>query len=415
MWRRIIASILVVVGAVLLLLASFGWWADRYFLNSGRFADKANQILDQEEVQDALAVAITDRLSERSGRDLRIARPFITTIVREVVGSDAFQTVFDAAVLRTHHAIVEGGARDAVLNLSRIVDDVKDALEPIAPNLADRIPEGEKVQVKILDKTQLDAIYDITNVVENLVVVVTILAVLFIAGGVALSNRRWRTLALAGWVTLGLFVFSLVAVMTGRIVTGSLIADEDYSDAARAAYKVITRGLIVQAIVIGIIGLVVAIIAGWIDRNGGWAAARDAMSRGATWVRAQVPKRAAPAPGEAVVGDPTTGAVAVASLDEGGAEQVEPVAPAQPAGAPAGLLATRLPEPPRRKRTAHWWRAAGLLVLGLFAVFSPGSLTSVVVIILGLIAIYLAITEALAAWASPKEPRAVAESPPDGA
>ena len=46
MWRRIIASILVVVGAVLLLLASFGWWAHRYFLNSGRFtatADKATR------------------------------------------------------------------------------------------------------------------------------------------------------------------------------------------------------------------------------------------------------------------------------------------------------------------------------------------------------------------------------------
>jgi len=38
-------------------------------------------------------------------------------------------------------------------------------------------------------------------------------------------------------------------------------------------------------------------------------------------------------------------------------------------------------------------------------VFSPGSLTNIVVILIGLALLYLAITEGLAAWASPKEPR----------
>ena len=92
MWRRIIASILVVIGALLLLLSSFGWWADRYFLNSERFTNKANQILDREEVQDALAFAITQQISERSGRNLSLAEPVIQNIVREIVGSAPFQS-----------------------------------------------------------------------------------------------------------------------------------------------------------------------------------------------------------------------------------------------------------------------------------------------------------------------------------
>ena len=75
----------------------------------------------------------------------------------------------------------------------------------------------------------------------------------------------------------------------------------------------------------------------------------------------------------------------------------------------SGVLATRLPEPKRHARSAHWWRAAALLVVGLFAVFSPGSLTNIVVILIGLALLYLAVTEALAAWASPKEVR----GPPD--
>jgi len=144
MWRRILASILVVIGALLLLLSSFGWWADRYFLNSERFTSNANKILDEEEVQDALAFAITQQISEQSGRNLSLAEPVIQTIVRQIVISDPFQKIFDAAVLRAHHAAVEGGAREMVLNLSEAVDNVRSALRPIAPNLAKKIPKGER-------------------------------------------------------------------------------------------------------------------------------------------------------------------------------------------------------------------------------------------------------------------------------
>jgi len=420
MWRRILASILVVVGALLLLLSSFGWWADRYFLDSERFSNKATQILDEEKVQDALAFAITQQISEQSGRDLSLAEPVIQTIVRQIVSSDPFQKIFDAAVLRAHHAAVEGGAREMVLNLSESVDKVRSALRPIAPNLAKKIPKGETVEVKILSKTQLDTVYDITNAVKKGVIAITIVALLFLAGGIALSPRRWRTLALAGWVTLGFFAFSIVAVAVGKPITGSFIAEDTYSDAAESSYKVITHGLLVQGVIFCIIGLAVGLFAGWIDRHGGWAAAMDAGKRGGTWVRGQVPKKAAPVPVAATAGGGTVAAVGVepGTVDTAAADtelaedEVSPGATAtgEPAGAmsgvvASGVLAPRLPQPKRRARSAHWWRAAALLVVGLFAVFSPGSLTNIVVILIGLALLYLAITEGLAAWASPKEPR----------
>jgi hypothetical protein len=413
MWRRILASILVVIGALLLLLSSFGWWADRYFLDSERFTNKANQILDRSEVQDALAFAITKQISEQSGRDLSLAEPVIQSIVGNIVASSPFQKIFDTAVLRAHHAVVEGGAREMVLNLSDAVDNVRSALKPIAPNLAKKIPKGETVEVKVLSKTQLDTVYDVTNIVKKGVIGITVLAVLLMAGGIALSPRRWRTLALAGWVTLGCFAISIVAVAVGRPVTGSFIAEDTYSDAAQATYQVITRGLLVQGVIFALLGLIAGLAGGWIDRNGGWAAVTSASKRGGTWMRDQMPKRAAPTPVAAV-------AVGTAA---GSGEDVSPGASptGEPAGAMAGVvasgvLAPRLPEPKRRARSAHWWRAAALLVVGLFAVFSPGSLTTIVVVLIGLALLYLAITEALAAWASPKEPRAAPEEePPEAA
>ena len=210
--------------------------------------------------------------------------------------------MFDAAVLRAHRAVVGGGGRQVVLNLTETLDDVKSALGTIAPNLADKIPPGDEVQVRVFDKTQLDTIYDITNLTKKAVVVVTILALLFLAGGVALSSRRWKTLALAGWVTLGVFAFSLIGVVSGRIITGSFVKRDEFRPGVEAAYRIITRGLIVQAFVLGILGLLVALAAGWIDRHGGWASAREAMGKGTAWARQQLPKKAPATPVDATTG-----------------------------------------------------------------------------------------------------------------
>jgi len=417
--RRITASILAVVTAFLLLLTTLGWWADRYFLNSERFASTADKIVDQEDVQHALTVAITDEISDAAGTDLQIAQPFIGSIVTGVVQSDQFQRLFEEAVLRLHRAVIGGGAREAVLDLTTVVDRVRNAIEPIAPDLADNIPEGEKLRVRILDKSQLDTVYDSVNLVKDLVLLLTVVTVLFFAAAIVVSPRRWRTLALTGWVVFGMFLVRLLAQRLGRGVVGGFAEREEYRAAAESTYKVILHGLMVQTVVVIVIALIVALFAGWTDRHGGWAAVTAAVRRGTDWTKQQLPTKApAPAPALATAG---VGAVAVDAPE--GTDTVE-APPAPEAGTRAvveGVLAPRLPEPKGPPRAAHWWRAAGLLVLGLYAVFSPASLTTFVVVALGLAALYLALTEGIAAWGSPKpepvdEPDGGAEeSPPDEA
>ena len=395
--RRIGASILAVLTAILLLLSSLGWWANNYLLDSPQFTKSANEVLDQEHVQTALAAAITDQISHAAGTDLQFAEPFINSIVSGVVQSSQFQTVFDNAVLHAHKAIVGGGARAAVLDLTDVVDRVRASIEPIAPKIADQIPSGEKLRFRLLDKTQVNSFYDTLNTVKDLVVVLTILTVLCFAGALALSPRRWRTLALTGWVVLGLFSVRLLAQHIGRGIVGGLSSRAEYSSAAKAAYTVILHGLAVQTIVIIAIALAVALFAGWSDRHGGWAAVTAAVRRGIAWIRAQLPERT-PAPAPALA---TADGAVVADSDATGAASGTPhtaIAVVE------GALAPRLPVPKTSPRSAHWWRAAGLLALGLFAVFSPGSLTTLIVVLIGIAAIYLAVTEAVAAWGTPREP-----------
>ncbi|MFM8304041.1 MAG: hypothetical protein ACKOA9_07070 [Actinomycetota bacterium] len=405
--RRLGAAFLAVLSVLLLLLSGYGWWAKRYFLDSERFADKANAILQQETVQDALAVAITDQLSQSAGSDLQIAQPFIETIVSGVIRSSQFQTVFDGAVLRLHRAVVGGGARDAVLDLSSMVDEIRNVIEPVAPNLAAEIPDGQQLRVTVLDKTQLGLVYDVTELVKDIVLGLTVATIVVFALALWVSPRRWRTLALTGWVMLGVFVVSLVAVRAGRWVTGSLAGQPEYSDAAQSAYKVITHGLVVQGVAFAVLGLLVGLGAGWTDRHGGWAVVRARLGRGADWAKSRVPP-SSPAPAPAAAG--TAGP---ASVDV--EERVGAVAPRTGARAVvAGVFAPRLPEPPHRTRAAHWWRAAGLLLVGLVAVVSPGSLTTVIVVLLGVLAIYLAVTETVAASTTPREPAEESGGAPSG-
>lgn len=414
--RRVGATILAVLTALLLLLTTLGWWAHRYLLDSQRFTDSANQIVDDQTVQDALTVAITDQISQAAGTDLDIVQPFIGSIVEGVVQSSQFQTVFDAAVYRAHDAIVSGDAQNAVLDLTTVVDRVRASIEPIAPNIAKEIPDGEQLRLQILDKTQLQTTYDTLNLVQDLVILLTVLTVVCFAGAIALSPRRWRTLALAGWVTVGLFAARLLAQRVGRGFVSSITDVPEYSKAAGSSYQIVLHGLVVQTIVVLVIALLVALFAGWTDRHGGWPAVVAAVGRGGTWAKAQLPKKApvavaAGAPGPAA--GSVAGSVAAAGSDGGSEDGTTPDAEAEisPRAVVEGVLAPRLPAPKTAIRAVHWWRAAGLLTLGLFAVFSPGSLTTVVVVLLGIAALYLAVTEAVAAWGSPAPEKPEADDP----
>lgn len=404
--RRIGAAVLAAITAVLLLVASLGWWADRHLLDSDRFTETAGSLLTEQDVQDALAEAITDQISSAAGTDLDLVQPFIATIVRGVVESTQFQTIFDAAVRRAHQAVVDDRLRGAVLDLTEVVDRVREAIQPIAPDIARQIPSGEEIRIQVLRRSQVDAFYRTLELFRTLLVVVTVLMVACFVGALACSTRRWRTVALTAWIVVGLFALWLVAQRIGRSVVAGLPDAPEYSAAAGTSYGVILHDLAVQSVVVLVVGAAVALAAGWIDRNGGWAAVTEAARRARAWLRAQAAGRppGTPVPPVPAASTPSTASTAsTGPTDETTGPTDETTGPVEVArGLVQGALAPRLPAPGRTGRSARWWRAAGLLVVGLFAVLSPGSLTTVLVVLLGVAAIYLALTEALAAWATPR-------------
>jgi hypothetical protein len=393
--RRIFAIVLLVLGGLGLALASTGWWLERNFLDTDRFTGKANNVLDQEATKDAIAQVLVRQLSSAAGQNLELAEPLLATVVNGVVDSDAFRAIFDRALSAAHRVLVDRDVEEIVLDLTDTYERIRSPLERFAPDLAADLPSREELRVVVLERSQLTTAWGVVDLVEDVIFIVTIAALVLVAAGIALAFERWRALALAAWVLVAGLAVLLLSLVVVRSFVPDRIPDAVYARAAKDGIGVVTQGLVVQLIALAVIAGVVALAAGWTQRHG-LAAWADLFRR--AWRRIEV---LVPRPAET--------------------PEVEAPAPEVPAPAPEVPVAAASDVPGELTRTIdrllarggaraqHAWRAVALLGVGLFAVLAPGGLTTVVVVLLGVGALYLALVEGFAAWRSPKPPAPATE------
>ena len=359
--REIGATILLVIGGIGLVVASTGWWLERNFLSTERFTGTANRILDQDEVQAELTSVLVRQLSRQAGTNLQVAEPFLASIVGQVVDSDAFRTVFDAALSNAHRVLVDRNTGAIILNLTDAYDQIKGPLEQVAPKLADELPSRKQLEFVLLHRSQLTTIWDVIDDVKRVVGFLTIGAGLLLAAGVALAVERWRALARGAWIVAGSGAVLVLALFGARTVLRSRIADGVLADAVVASFRVITTPLVVQSLVLVVLAVVVGVAARF-TASAGLPAWRPAAQ--GVW-------------GRVVGAVPTEGsASAVARL--------------------------HLPAPRVDFRGARLLRAAVLAGAGAFAVFEPANVASALVVVGGIMLFVLAALETVAAWNVPR-------------
>jgi hypothetical protein len=404
--RRIFAIVLLVLGGLGLAVASTGWWLERYVLDTDRFTGTANKVLDQEDTKDAITHVLVRQLSSAAGQNLELAEPLLATVVQGVVDSDAFRAIFDRALSAAHEVLVDRDVEQIVLDLTDTYDRIRSPLEQFAPGLAADLPSRDELRVVLLERSQLTTAWDLVDLIEDVVAIVTVAALVLVGAGIALSFERWRALELAAWVLVGALAVVLLSLVVMRSVVPDRIPDAVYARAAKSAFGVVTRGLVVQSITFAVFAGVVALAALWTQRHGlhAWA---DLFRR--AWRRIEV---LVPRPAEAPEVE--------APAPEVPARDVPVPAPDVPVAATTGVARSVPAEVTRTldrllarggRRAQHAWRAVVLLGLGLFAVLAPGGLTTVVVVLLGVGALYLALVEGFAAWRSPKPPAPEATAP----
>ncbi len=291
--RSILAWVLLGLGTLILLVGSLTVWVERQALDTDAWVDVSSELLENDDVREALSVYIVDqlytnvdveaRLEQRLPPDLDglaapisgALRPASESTVNTFLQRPRVQELWENVNREAHEAllrILEDETREGVsttegtvtLDLRTFILQISDELG-IGEGLEARIPEGAG-QLVVLESDQLSTAQDAVRVIKALSWLVIILAFAAFAGAVWLARDRRAMLRNVGVA----FLFAGILLLLIRKVVGSYLVDalaegELDRDAAGASW-IIGTGLLAEVawalVIYGVVMLLGAVLAG---------------------------------------------------------------------------------------------------------------------------------------------------------
>jgi hypothetical protein len=323
-WRGPVATILIILGCVLAPVSVVAVWTANQVSDTSRYVANVAPLVQNPAVQNALADKITKQITSQldvAGLTKQAAATlsskgftrvgslltnfsssiassvdgFIHSAVHRIVSGPRFARAWVQANTVAHQAVVKvlsgrgGGAvstsnGQVVLNLAPLIAVVKQNLSAQGFTLASKLPAVNATfplfSAKYLEKAQ--TLYRLIN---DLKIVLPILALLLIAAGVYVARRHRRALIAAG---LG-FAASMLVLGAGlaifrSIYLGSVPASLP-ADAAAALFDTLVR-FIKQALrVLLLVGLIVAAGAFLTGPSVTAVRIRAGVASGIAWIR----------------------------------------------------------------------------------------------------------------------------------
>ena len=310
--RRTALAFLLVLGCGLVAMSLIAAFVRATVLNTDRYVNTMAPIARSPDVQRAVADKLDAAITQRVDFDalLREALPDQTDALAPAlagglqsairsrldafVASDDFATLWDEANRRAHSRVVAllttGESKrlllegDTVyLDLGPAVDRVRTGLEERGlDRLAAAIPPSVDGRVTLLRSEGFVKARKGVDLIEGLTIVLPILALLCLAGHVALSRPRRRGLLRVG---LGLVVTALLLLAVVGIVRSLYLDAIDQQvlprDAAADIFDALIALLRVGLRVIAVVAIVVALLALGLGRTDAIATRSRAALRGA--------------------------------------------------------------------------------------------------------------------------------------
>ena len=286
--RRLLAAGLVALAVVLAVGAHLTLWADRVALDERGFVDALAPLSDDDEVTDALATSLTERVVALFGGDdpddltSRLAAGVLGEGVERLVRStlldgfrsEAFDDAWRAGLERAHADFMDSlgtSGTEVTLQVTDVLARADEALEAQGLDVFDDEAIAELSRITLLQDEQVRRARRLLDAVDGWgpVVYAACLAAT-VAALVVAPNRRRAVVALALGVAAGV-------LLAGALVDrseGRALADADPSDrvTAEAAWDALTGPLDGQARLIVIGGVLVAagaVAAGVVARRRG--------------------------------------------------------------------------------------------------------------------------------------------------
>ena len=327
--RRTGRSVGVVVCVVLAVLlttpAVVAFWGQRTLNDAQRYLDTVGPLVHSPEVQDAIATTVTNAIEQQVDIEAILNEVFAGVItdharlqklvgpisgavnglidreVREFVASDAFADLWVRVNTRAQQALVrllkgeeEGGAvslqgDQVVLDLSEVIDQVKQRLVARGLTIVERVPIPDKDrQIVLLSAPQLKqarTIYAFANPVARWLILVV--AALYVAAFL-LSRRRPRMTVIIGVALVANALLLAWALSIGRQLFINELAGTVFGPASRVFYDTLGAYLERGWQVLGWLGLILVVVGWFTGPNASGTAVRTTLSGGLESVGAQL-------------------------------------------------------------------------------------------------------------------------------
>ena len=314
-WQRIVSIVLLVIGFILVPLSAIAIWSRNQITNTDRYVDTVSPLAGNTDIQHAVANRTVDALFSNVdvAKEIEDALParakflgepvanamrnYGTQVAEKILASDQFQQLWDAANRRAHSqlvAIIEDDPSKApgsvsvkdgkvTLDLSQVINKVKGTLVDRGLTFLDNVdvPPVSRT-ITIIDSKGLQDARTYVSLLNTLAWVLPVLALLALIGAALLVPNRRRATIRSAVVLVAACVFTLALLAIGR----SLYLDVTVNkDAAQAVFDILVRNLRYGVIVLGLIGLIIALVAYFAGPSAPAKAARGVASRGIAGAR----------------------------------------------------------------------------------------------------------------------------------
>jgi len=289
--RRWLPTALVVVASLIGIVAVFAVWAQRQLLETDSWVDTSTELLENEDIRDAVALYLVDELYANVDVEAEIRkqlplqfkvlanpaagalRQVADQIAQRALETPPVQTAWEDANRAAHELlikVVEGGGDNlsttggtVTLDLGAILTQVADQIG-LPGDLASKLPP-DIAQLEILRSDELEAAQNGVDLLKTLAWVLTALALGLYALAVYLARDRRREVLRSvgfGFAAVGLIVFFLHGAV-GNAVVGSLTATASSEPAVQATWDIGTSLLTTAAGAMIIYGIAI-VFAAWL-------------------------------------------------------------------------------------------------------------------------------------------------------
>lgn len=271
MSRTAFATVFVVLGCITAGPAVAAFAMDRELTDQDRYLEAVTPLVDDPAVHDAITSRVETALLDQTATIPPELEQAIETTVVRAVESDAFRAAWVElnrqahpqvlAMLRDESGTVAVEGDGLVLDLGAVFEEVR---AQVPQSLA--VPEVD-ASVEIVSRSSLQQAAPAFTLLEQLSVILPIVAIVLLAAGLALSARRAGTLVVAGvGVALGVLLMAVVVWLARDQATSRSTEPE----LAGALYDALTASLTTMLWVVLAISLVagaIGVVLGMVTRR----------------------------------------------------------------------------------------------------------------------------------------------------